>query len=134
MTRAILPHMHKQGAGRIINIGSMLGLLPMPYVALYAATKHVTEGYSKSLDHELRTRGIRVSVIEPGYTKTPFGANFLTPDAKPDAKREARAAVSQIRSGEFKLILPYRLPLILGHDVAGSLVKGWNAGAAVQVG
>jgi short-subunit dehydrogenase len=95
MTRAVLPHMRKQGAGRIINIGSVLGLLPMPYGALYAATKHAIEGYSESLDHELRTRGIRVSVIEPAYTNTPFDANFLQPDAKLDAYREARAAVSQ---------------------------------------
>src|SRR5438270_6406263 len=72
MTRAVLPYMRKQGGGRIINIGSVLGFLPMPYGALYAATKHAIEGYSESLDHELRTRGIRVSVIEPAYTKTPF--------------------------------------------------------------
>jgi NAD(P)-dependent dehydrogenase (short-subunit alcohol dehydrogenase family) len=95
MTRAVLPHMRKQGAGRIINIGSVLGLLPMPYGALYAATKHAIEGYSESLDHELRTRGIRVSVIEPAYTNTPFDANFLQPDATLNAYGEARAAVSQ---------------------------------------
>lgn len=95
MTRAVLPHMRKQGAGRIINIGSVLGFLPMPYGALYAATKHAVEGYSESLDHELRTRGIRVSVVEPAYTKTPFDANFLEPDAKLDAYREAREAVNQ---------------------------------------
>jgi NAD(P)-dependent dehydrogenase (short-subunit alcohol dehydrogenase family) len=95
MTRAVLPHMRQQGAGRIINIGSVLGLLPMPYGALYAATKHAIEGYSESLDHELRTRGIRVSVIEPAYTNTPFDANFLQPDAMLDAYGEARAAVSQ---------------------------------------
>jgi len=95
MTRAVLPHMRKQGAGRIINIGSVLGLLPMPYGALYAATKHAIEGYSESLDHELRTRGIRVSVIEPAYTNTPFDANFTQPDATLDAYREARSAVSQ---------------------------------------
>jgi NAD(P)-dependent dehydrogenase (short-subunit alcohol dehydrogenase family) len=65
MTRAVVPHMRRQGSGRIINIGSVLGFLPMPFGALYAATKHAVEGYSESLDHELRTRGIRVSVIEP---------------------------------------------------------------------
>lgn len=95
MTRAVVPQMRRQGAGRIINIGSVLGFLPMPYAALYAATKHAIEGYSESLDHELRTRGIRVSVIEPAYTKTPFDANFLEPDAKLDEYREVRAAVNQ---------------------------------------
>jgi NAD(P)-dependent dehydrogenase (short-subunit alcohol dehydrogenase family) len=92
MTRAVVPHMRRQGSGRIINIGSVLGFMPMPYGALYAATKHAIEGYSESLDHELRTRGIRVSVIEPAYTKTQFDANFLEPDAPLDEYREIRAA------------------------------------------
>jgi NAD(P)-dependent dehydrogenase (short-subunit alcohol dehydrogenase family) len=95
MTRAVVPHMRRRGSGRIINIGSVLGFLPMPYGALYAATKHAVEGYSESLDHELRTRGIRVSVIEPAYTKTPFDANFIEADAKLDEYREARAGVSK---------------------------------------
>ena len=88
MTRAVLPSMRAQGSGRIINIGSVLGFLPAPYMALYAATKHAIEGYSESLDHELRTRGIRVSVIEPAYTKTQRDANFLEPDSKLDEYRE----------------------------------------------
>jgi len=93
MTRAVVPHMRRQGAGRIINIGSVLSFLPMPYAALYAATKHAVEGYSESLDHELRTRGIRVSVIEPAYTKTQFDANFVEPDSKLDEYREIRASL-----------------------------------------
>ena len=96
MTRAVVPHMRRQGSGRIINIGSVLGFLPMPYGALYAATKHAIEGYSESLDHELRTWGIRVSVIEPAYTKTQFDANFLEPDAKLDEYREVRAALGEV--------------------------------------
>jgi NAD(P)-dependent dehydrogenase (short-subunit alcohol dehydrogenase family) len=95
MTRAVVPHMRRRGSGRIINIGSVLGFLPMPYGALYAATKHAIEGYSESLDHELRTWGIRVSVIEPAYTKTQFDAHFLEADAKLDAYRAVRAAVSK---------------------------------------
>jgi NAD(P)-dependent dehydrogenase (short-subunit alcohol dehydrogenase family) len=95
MTRAVVPHMRRQGGGRIINIGSVLGFLPAPYMALYAATKHAIEGYSESLDHEVRTRGIRVSVIEPAYTKTDFEANLLEPDAALEEYREARATVSK---------------------------------------
>jgi short-subunit dehydrogenase len=95
MTRTVVPHMRHQGGGRIINIGSVLGFLPMPYMALYAATKHALEGYSESLDHELRTRGIRVSVIEPAYTKTQFDANFVQPDSKLDEYREVRAALGK---------------------------------------
>jgi NAD(P)-dependent dehydrogenase (short-subunit alcohol dehydrogenase family) len=95
MTRAVVPHMRRQGSGRIINIGSVLGLVPHPYGALYAATKHAVEGYSESLDHELRTRGIRVSVIEPAYTKTQFDANVLEPDAKLDEYREIRLSLGK---------------------------------------
>ena len=96
MTRAVVPHMRRQGSGRIINIGSVLGFLPMPYGALYSATKHAIEGYSESLDHELRTRGIRVSVVEPAYTKTQFDANFLAADSKLDEYREVRALLDNV--------------------------------------
>jgi len=94
MTRAVLPHMRARGAGRILHIGSVLGFLPMPYGALYAASKHAIEGYSESLDHELRNWGIRSIVIEPAYTKTPFDANLLEPDAKLNAYDEVRNAVT----------------------------------------
>jgi NAD(P)-dependent dehydrogenase (short-subunit alcohol dehydrogenase family) len=94
MTRAVVPHMRAQGGGRILNMSSVVGFLPMPYGALYAATKHAVEGYSESLDHELRTRGIRVSIIEPAYTKTPFEANLLQPDEPLEEYRQIRAAVA----------------------------------------
>jgi NAD(P)-dependent dehydrogenase (short-subunit alcohol dehydrogenase family) len=80
MTKAVLPQMRRQGNGRIVNIGSVVGFLPAPYGALYAATKHAVEGYSESLDHEVRVKGIRVSVVEPAYTKTHFDANLMTAD------------------------------------------------------
>ena len=63
--------------------------------ALYAATKHAIEGYSESLDHELRTKGIRVSVIEPAYTRTQFDANFVEPDSKLDEYGDVRAALGK---------------------------------------
>jgi short-subunit dehydrogenase len=71
----------------------VLGFLPAPYAALYVATKHAVEGYSESLDHELRTMGIRVSVIEPAYAKTQFDANFLELDSKLDDYRDVCASV-----------------------------------------
>jgi len=81
MTRAAVPHMRRQAAGRILNIGSAGGFVPMPYMAIYSASKYALEGYSESLDHELRTRGIRVSVIEA--------------DAQIDEYVEARAALNE---------------------------------------
>lgn len=96
MTRAVVPYMRKQGEGRIINIGSILGLIPAPYMATYAATKHAVEGFSESLDHELRTRGIRVSVVEPGYTNTQFEANTQEADVKLDEYTIARTALAKL--------------------------------------
>ena len=68
-------------------------------MALYAATKHAIEGYSESLDHELRTKGIRVSVIEPAYTKTQFDTHLLEADSKLDEYRDVRAAVGKRLTG-----------------------------------
>lgn len=95
MTRAVVPHMRQQRSGRIINIGSVLGFLPMPYMALYSATKHAVAGYSEALDHELRTMGIRVCVVEPAYINTPFDANLMKPDAPLDLYREIREGVEK---------------------------------------
>ena len=80
VTNAVLPTMRKQGVGRIVNISSILGLIPAPYNALYSSTKHAVEGYSESLDHEVRTFGIRVVLVEPGVTRTSFEANITRPD------------------------------------------------------
>jgi len=95
MTRAVLPHMRKQGSGRIVNIGSVVGFLPAPYGALYSATKHAVEGYSESLDHEVRAKGIRVSVVEPAYTRTHFDANLMTADTPLADYRAAGAQVEE---------------------------------------
>ena len=81
MTKAVLPHMRAAGTGRIINISSVLGLVPSPYMASYAATKHAIEGYSESVDHEVREHGIRVLLVEPAYTRTGFDAKAIQPDA-----------------------------------------------------
>jgi len=81
MTKAVLPQMRAQGNGRIINISSVVGFIPMPYMAIYAASKHSVEGYSESLDHEVREHGVRVLLIEPGWTRTALDVNGVTPDS-----------------------------------------------------
>jgi short-subunit dehydrogenase len=65
LTNAVLPAMRSQGRGRIVNMSSVAGFLPGPYTALYNSTKHAVEGYSESLDHELRAFGIRVALVDP---------------------------------------------------------------------
>ncbi|MEQ4510165.1 oxidoreductase [Dickeya zeae] len=82
VTNAVLPTMRKQGSGRILNVGSGLGIIPAPYNAHYSATKHAIEGYSESLDHEVREFGVRVAVIQPGVTRTSFDSS-ATPSDKP---------------------------------------------------
>src|SRR4051812_43290917 len=59
VTNAILPGMRQGGYGRIVNISSVLGFLPAPYMGIYAASKHAVEGYTETLDHEVRRFGVR---------------------------------------------------------------------------
>jgi short-subunit dehydrogenase len=81
MTKAVLPHMRAQGAGRIINISSIGGFAPQPFMAAYIATKYAVEGYSESLDHEVREHGVRVLLVEPANTSTGFGASVVRADS-----------------------------------------------------
>jgi short-subunit dehydrogenase len=96
VTNAVLPSMRQRGQGRIINIGSILGLIPAPYSTHYSATKHALEGYSESLDHEVRAFNIRVSLIEPGNTRSGFEQNALEPDAMLADYGRARADASAL--------------------------------------
>ena len=95
LTREVLPHLRAQGSGRIINISSVLGFLPAPYAALYAASKHAVEGYSESLDHETRDFGVRVSVVEPAYTNTSFDTNAIDADSPIDSYATTREHVQK---------------------------------------
>ena len=80
MTKAVLPHMRAQGGGRIINVSSVAGFAPQPFMAVYVASKHAVEGYSESVDHEVREYGVRVLLIEPFNTGTRFDANVVRGD------------------------------------------------------
>ena len=96
MTNAVLPSMRRRSEGRIINIGSVLGLIPAPYSAHYSAAKHALEGYSESLDHEVRVFNIRVSVIEPAFVRTVFDQNGIEPDSVLEEYDRARAGVDAL--------------------------------------
>jgi NAD(P)-dependent dehydrogenase (short-subunit alcohol dehydrogenase family) len=67
--------MRAQRRGRIVFVSSVLGFLPGPFMGFYAASKHALEGYSESLDHEVRGMGIRAVLVEPGFMKTKIGTN-----------------------------------------------------------
>jgi len=70
MTHVTLPYM-KKGA-EIYQIGSLSAFQPFPYISAYAATKAYVLSYSRSLNVELKHRGIRVIAVSPSWTKTEF--------------------------------------------------------------
>ena len=67
--------MRQDGYGRIVNISSVVGFLPAPYWGIYAASKHALEGYTETLDHEVRRFGVRAMLVEPAYTRTKISGN-----------------------------------------------------------
>jgi short-subunit dehydrogenase len=102
VTSAVLPAMRRQAKGRIVNLSSVQGLIPAPYSALYASTKHAIEGYSESLDHEMRTFGIRVVLVEPAYTRTSFDENLVRPDRLLDIYNSARTGMNGVLRKAFE--------------------------------
>ncbi|WP_237153585.1 oxidoreductase [Oryzibacter oryziterrae] len=114
VTNAVLPIMRRQKVGRIVNMSSVLGFIPAPFTALYAASKHAVEGYSESLDHEVRTQGIRVVMVEPAYTRTSFEDNLSKADHLIETYDSGRAnAAAVIR----KAMETGDLPQIVAHVV-----------------
>jgi short-subunit dehydrogenase len=100
VSNAVLPIMRKQRGGRILNVGSVLGLVPAPYGAYYSASKFAIEGYSESLDHEVREFGVRVAIIEPGATRTSFEGSNVRGDrplaAYDQTQAKYRVAFNQV--------------------------------------
>jgi NAD(P)-dependent dehydrogenase (short-subunit alcohol dehydrogenase family) len=94
-TQAVLPHMRKERSGRIVNISSVLGFLPAPYMGAYSASKHAVEGLSETLDHEVRQFGIRVALVEPSFTKTNMDINAPHAASRIAAYDTERGVVSQ---------------------------------------
>jgi len=78
VTQAVLPTMRQQGHGRIVNISSVVGFLPAPFMGIYAASKHALEGFTETLDHEVRRFGVRALLVEPAFTKTKLNGNSKT--------------------------------------------------------
>lgn len=72
VTRAVLPAMRERHSGVIINISSLGGIFGLPFQGFYSASKFAVEGWSESLQHEVRGFGIRVALVEPGDVRTGF--------------------------------------------------------------
>ncbi|MEV7302470.1 oxidoreductase [Streptomyces clavifer] len=102
MTNAVLPHMRAQRGGRVINISSIVGFMPQPYMAAYAASKHAVEGYSESVDHEVREYGVRVLLVEPAWTSTAFDAASVRPDQPVEVYATQRHVFEEYMAGAVK--------------------------------
>jgi NAD(P)-dependent dehydrogenase (short-subunit alcohol dehydrogenase family) len=73
--RSALPHLRRQDPSHLVIIGSLAGLVGLPFQGFYSATKHALEGYAESLRIELRGTSVRVTIVEPGDFATGFTAS-----------------------------------------------------------
>lgn len=95
VNRAVLPQMRKQGSGLLVQIGSVAGLVAVPFLGLYGATKFALEGLTESYRSELAPFGIDAVLIEPGTYPTTISANHQ------DAADTERIALYQAAIGAF---------------------------------
>jgi NAD(P)-dependent dehydrogenase (short-subunit alcohol dehydrogenase family) len=109
-----LPIMRRQGGGHIVNTGSIAGLIPPPYQALYCATKYAVVGLSESLRFELEDDGIHLSVVCPGNVASRiFGTPILgerveakPPDDAIPAAEAAKTILAGVANKEGIIVLP----------------------------
>jgi len=109
VTRAVLPHMRRQGGGHVMNISSVGGYTAHAGWGVYGSTKFAVEGISEAMAEEVRPLGIHVTVVEPGYFRTEFleGNSLVSTDARLDdyagtvgAMRTFAASVSLKQPGD----------------------------------
>ena len=102
LCRAALPVMRQQRSGHIVNIGSIGGLIAIPYQPFYSASKFALEGMAESLRLEVGPFGIRVVLIEPGDTRTAITQNRekVTAWSSTSAYRSFDAALKQTATDE----------------------------------
>ncbi len=89
LVRLVLPGMRARRAGRIVNVSSVGGMMAMPTMAVYSASKFALEGASESLWYEVRPWGIRVTLLEPGFIHSPSFQNTLWTQDSARARGEA---------------------------------------------
>ncbi len=109
---ALLPHFLQRGAGHIVNIGSDLARRPLANMAPYVASKHALLGFSHSLLREVKDRGVRVNLINPGIIDTDFGG----------ASEGSRPAHASLQPREFARLIADLIEGQLGHLVVDELI------------
>jgi short-subunit dehydrogenase len=89
LTRLVMPRMREEGRGKIINVSSVSGMLAMPTMASYSASKYALEGFSEALWYEAKPLGINVSLIQPGFIRSKsFRRVRYTKKSQPSALTE----------------------------------------------
>jgi len=121
--KAVLPHMKRQHAGQIVNVGSVLSVVATPRNGLYCASKFALHALSDALRMELNGSGIDVISVLPGYTDTPFFDNMVRYDGSPrlspfrgqHPRKVAEAIIGACvhRKRQVSLTVPGRLGVIL---------------------
>lgn len=109
LTHAALPGMVERGAGAVLNIASIAGFQPMPYMAVYSATKAFVQTFSEAVHEELSGTGVSVTVLCPGPVPTEWGeiANaerFSIPIAQVSPHDVAEAAIAGMVEGKRSVV------------------------------
>ena len=121
--RAVLPTLRSQGQGLVVNIGSVLGRVTLPFSGLYGATKFALESLSESYRYELSQFGVDVVLVQPSAYPTEIFAKALQPaDAARNSSYEEVAAIFAKMSESFAQIVSgenAQNP----HDVAEAIVR-----------
>ena len=97
MTLAVLPVMRAQGSGRIVNISSLSGVVPFPFLGAYSASKHALEALTEALSFELFGTGVHVSLIEPEGMRTAIAFHLPRAD-HPDLADRRRAILARLQA------------------------------------
>jgi NAD(P)-dependent dehydrogenase (short-subunit alcohol dehydrogenase family) len=116
--QAVLPAMRSQGAGYIVNIGSIAGQVAVPYQGLYSASKFALEGLTESLRMETRHLGIKVVLIEPGDHRTNLTANRRKSTPSPPYADRFHRAIRQMEKDEQNGPDPAGIARLIGRIVS----------------
>lgn len=92
LTKAVLPAMLAQQSGHIVAMSSLVGKIGSPLRSTYAASKHALHGFYDSLRAEVEQKGIKVTLICPGYIHTNISINAVTSDGSPQNKMDDKQA------------------------------------------
>lgn len=112
LTLAFLPLLTRRGKGVIVNLASIAGFQPVPYFAVYAATKAYVLSFSEALDVEAREQGVRVVAVCPGPVPTEFQSIAGSPDANhtPRIARRTPEEVAEVCLAAIRRPRPIAIP------------------------